>query len=294
MSSTTVTPAARGLSFTCHSGLLAGRGLPNSLDSIGECLEAGASRIEIDIHSMAADDYLVSHASRLEESTTSQGPVGRVTRAEALQLRRTDDRESRPPLLSEVVALALPYASELQLDLKDWRPLTEERVRALIALTEPLGQRVLVSSGQDWNLRAIAGQTNTLRLGFDPDHYLAAGRREVPVPARLGAYGYRDDHPLALGRAQPVAEYLRERISDLLTQCPFASELFIEYRLLLQAADEGVSLPYMLHERGVPVSAWTLDYDGPDSIAKLEALAAAGVDRVTTNTSQQFLAALSG
>lgn len=294
MSSTTVTLAGRELSFTCHSGLLAGRGLPNSLNAIRECLETGVSRVEIDIHSMAADEFLVSHASRLEESTTSQGPVGRLTRAEALQLRRDDDRKSRPPLLSEVVALVLPYASELQLDLKDWRPMPPERVRALIALTEPLGGRALVSSGQDWNLRAINSQSKTLRLGFDPDHYLAAGRRKVPVPARLGAYGYRDDHPLAIGRAQPVAEYLRERMSDLLTQCPFARELFIEYRLLLQAADDGVSLPQLLHERGVTVSAWTLDYDGTGSIAKLEALAAAGVDRVTTNTSQQFLAALSG
>ena len=293
MSSTPVTLAGRELSFTCHSGLLAGRGLPNSLEGVRECLEAVASRIEIDIHSMAADDYLVSHASRLEESTTSHGPVGRLTRDQALTLRRSDDRDSRPPLLSEIVALVLPYASELQLDLKDWRPMPSERVCTLIALIEPLGDRALVSSGQDWNLRAIASQTDTLRLGFDPDHYIAAGPREAPVPTRLGAYGYRDDHPLALGRAQPVAEYLRGRMNDLMSLCPFASELFIEYSLLLQAAGAGVSLPGILHERGVTVSAWTLDHDAPESMAKLTALANAGVDRVTTNTTQQFVAALS-
>ncbi len=289
----TLQTAGGELSFTCHSGVFAGRGLPNSLESIRECLEAGASRIEVDIHSMADDEYLVSHANRLEESTASHGPVGQLTRHAALKLQRSDDPKSRPPLLNEVVALVLPYASELQLDLKDWRPLTSESVASLIRLTKALGDRVIVSSGQDWNLRAIASRNSAIRLGFDPDHYIAAARREVPVPARLGAYGYRDDHPLALGRSQPVAEYLRGRMNDLLTQCPFAAELFIEYSLLLQAADEGVSLPQLLHERGVAVSAWTLDYHGPESMAKLDALAAAGVDHVTTNTSQQFIAALS-
>lgn len=294
MSNTTAIVDGREISFTCHSGLREGRELPNSLEGIRDCLEAGAFRIEIDIHSMAGGDYLVSHASRLEESTTSQGPVGHLTPDEARKLRRYDDPNSRPPLLSEVVALVQPYTPDLQLDLKDWGPLTEERVRALLTLTEPLGQRVLISSGQDWNLRAINGQSKTLRLGFDPDHYLASGQRKVPVPARLGAYGYRDDHPLAIGRAQPVVGYLRERTMALLAQCPFACEFFIEYQLLLQATDDGLSLSQLLHERGVAVSAWTLDYDGLASMAALEALAAAGVDRVTTNTSRQFLSALSG
>jgi len=292
MSSTTISVAGRDLSLTCHSGLRAGRGLPNSLEGIRDSLDAGVFRIEIDVHSMADGDFLVSHASRLDESTTASGSVGRLTRDEALALQRKDDSNARPPLLSEVVALAEQYASELQLDLKDWRPLTPERVRALVALMEPLGERAIVSSGQDWNLRAIAGYTNSVRLGFDPDHYLAAESRRVPVPARLGAYAYRDDHPLAIGRSQPVDEYLRQRIDDLLSKCPNADEFFVEFRLLVQAADEGVSLPELLHDRGVAVSAWTLDYEGGKSIATLKKLSSIGVDCVTTNTSQQFVEAL--
>lgn len=295
LSSTTVQLAGHEVSFTCHGGLLAGQGLPNSLGGIGECLQAGASRVEIDIHSMADGEYLVTHATRLEEATTSRGAIGRLTREEALGLRRNDDAGSRPPLLSEVVALTQPFACELQLDLKDWRPLTLERVDALAALVRPLGERAIISSGQDWNLRAIARHVPWLRLGFDPDRYLCiAERNQAPVPGRLGAYGYRDDHPLALGRAQTVGDYLRERLDILVAQCVSARELFIEYRLLLQAETEGVMLSRLLHERGVAVSAWTLDYDGPESLARLERLASAGVDRVTTNTTRQFLAALSG
>lgn len=293
-SSTTVELAGHELSFTCHGGLLAGEGLPNTLRGIGECLEARVSRIEIDIHSMADGEYLVCHANRLEEVATSSGPVGQLTRREALELHSKRDRRSRPPLLSEVVELVRPHTGELQLDLKDWRPLTPERAIALSALLDPLGERAIVSSGRDWNLRAIARLAPGLRLGFDPNHYLDAGRMGgATLPARRGAYGYRDDHPLAIGRVQPVEEYLRERFDILLAQCPFARELFIDYRLLLQAETDGVMLPQLLHERGVAVSAWTVDYDGETSLAKLRRLAAAGVDRVTTNTARQFMTALS-
>jgi glycerophosphoryl diester phosphodiesterase len=294
-SATTVQLAGRELSFTCHAGLLAGDGPPNDLRRIAECLEAGATRVEIDVHSLADGEYLVCHANRLEEVTANaRGAVGRLTRDEARGLRSKHDRKAGLPFLSDVVSLVEPYACELQLDLKDWRPLTPERVAALGALVQPLGEKAIVSSGQDWNLRAIARGVPGLRLGFDPDRYIRARKRsDAPLPGRLGAYGYRDDHPLALGRAQPTEDYLRERFEVLHGQCPSAREFFLEYRLLLQAEGDGVLLPELLHGRGVAVSAWTLDYNGAKSLATLERLAAAGVDRVTTNTTRQFMAALS-
>jgi hypothetical protein len=199
------------------------------------------------------------------------------------------------PLLSDVVDVMRLRDCELQLDLKDWRPLTDERIDALGAMVAPLGDRVLVSSGHDWNLRAIARQLPALRLGFDPDRYVrAGGLGPAPVPARTGAYGYVDDHPLALGRAQPVADYLRERFDILLAQCPTVIELFLEYHLVLQAAEDGVDLPALGRERGIATSAWTLDYEGAASMDVLARLATAGVDRITTNTARQFEDALVG
>jgi glycerophosphoryl diester phosphodiesterase len=285
--------AGREVSFTCHSALLAGVGLANSVAAIRDCLEAGVRRIEIDVHSLAGNDYLVCHANRLEEVSTSSGAVGRLTPAQALELRDNRDPSLRLSLLSEVVELARGYGSELQLDLKDWRPLTPERARALGALVQPLEGNVIVSSGHDWNLRALAREAPGLRLGFDPDRYVRArGRDDAPLPAKVGAYGYRDDHPLALGRSQTVADYLRDRFEILLTQCPAAVELFVEYELLVQAQDDGVALGDFLHERGVTLSAWTLDFVDADSLNVLERLAVAGVDRVTTNTTRQFVDAL--
>jgi glycerophosphoryl diester phosphodiesterase len=293
MSPTTATIAGRELSFTCHGGLLAGSGPQNALAGIEECLRAGASRIEIDVHSLADGEYLVCHANRLEKVTTSSGPVGQITRAEVLQLRGKHGH-ARPPLLSEVVELAGPYTSELQLDLNDRGPLTEERVRGLAEIVEPIGKRAIVSSGRDWNLRAIAREAPEVPLGFDPDQYFDARRwLSAGLPARRGAYGYRDDHPLAAERTQSVETYVRERFDILLAQVPTARELFINYRLLLQLESDGVLLPEFLHQRGVAVSAWTLDFDGERSLQTLRKLAGTGVERVTTNTARQFIEALS-
>jgi glycerophosphoryl diester phosphodiesterase len=278
----------RPLSFTCHSGRLLGTELPNHLDGIRACLDANVFRVEIDIHSIDGDDFLVSHASRLEESTMSTGAVGRLTPKLALTLERNDAPGERPPLLSEVLELMRGSSTHLQLDLKDWRPLPPGRVRTLLELAEPLGERVLVSSGQDWNLRALAAAKPALRLGFDPDRYVAARSRDVPMPARLGAYGYRDDHPLALGRSQTAGDYWRERVADLVAKCPAVEEFFVEYRLLLQALHDGVSTAALLHEHGVTASAWTVDYLDEDSLDLVRTLAGSGVDRITTNTSQRF------
>lgn len=282
------------VAFTCHSGRLIGTELPNHLDGIRSCLEAEAYRIEIDIHSIEGNDYLVSHASRLEDSTTSRGSVGGLTREAALRLKRNDARGDRPPLLSDVVTLMSGSSTHLQLDLKDWRPLTKTRVEVLSSLTEQLGDRVLVSSGQDWNLRALAAYRSGLRLGFDPDHYVAAQARKVPIPARLGAYAYRDDHPLAIGRSQSVQDYWRERVGDLVAKCPSAGEFFVEYHLVLQALDDGVSIADLLHERDISLSVWTVDYVGPRSLETVGKLAEAGVDRITTNTAERFRTALAG
>ena len=43
-------------------------------------------------------------------------------------------------------------------------------------------------------------------FGFDPGLYLdyAIEATDIIMPRSMGAYGYRDDHPLALGRGQDV------------------------------------------------------------------------------------------
>src|SRR5262245_22995336 len=115
--------------FVCHMAVRSGDHAPNSIDAIRDCFDAGVERIEIDIHSLAGPDYVVAHDRRLEQKTTGAGAMGTVTPDDVRACRFRDRPAERPPLLTEVVEAARRSATEIQLDLKDWRTLTDDRVR---------------------------------------------------------------------------------------------------------------------------------------------------------------------
>lgn len=282
--------------LVCHKAVLSGAHRPNGVDAIRECLEAGVERLEVDIHSLDGADYAIFHDRRLEDHTTGSGTIGRTTPETMRTVRFTDNGQDRPPLLSEVVAMAANCRTELQLDLKDWRPLPTSRLRALIDTVAPIRSRVIVSSGQDWNLRLIHRADTELAYGFDPGHYLDHAIEGTPVflPRTMGAYGYRDDHPLAFGRTEATQDYLHQRFEQLTTQAPGAREWFISYRLALQMLDDGFNAAGFLHDRGVQANIWTPDFHGAESLRMLWRLIDAGFDRVTTNTRRAWEHALAG
>jgi hypothetical protein len=108
----------------------------------------------------------------------------------------------------------------------------------------------------------------------------------------MGAYGYRDDHPLAFGRTENVVDYLEQRFEMLLLQAPGGREFFLSYRLVLQMLDDGFNVAEFLHARGVDANVWTPDYDGANSLATLDRLIRSGIDRITTNTLPAWCAAI--
>lgn len=293
MTATSITAGGRRAELVCHMGTLSGRLPHNSLEAIRECFEAGAGRIEVDVHSLAGRDYVVYHDRRLEWQTTGNGSPGAAAPDDVRALRFLHHPESRPPLLSEVVELARAYPTELQLDWKDLRLMSDERLRALIETVAPVRERVIVSSGQDWNLRRLRRADPSFPLGFDPGHYLdyAIEGQALFLPRNLGAYGYRDDHPMALARAESTADYLAARMEMLLLQAPGAREFFLNFRMVLQMLDDDFNVAAWLHERGVGANVWTCDYAGPESARWVERLVAAGVDRITTNTAPAWTAA---
>jgi glycerophosphoryl diester phosphodiesterase len=278
--------AVNQLRLVNHMAVLSGSHARNSLAAIRECFDAGVERIEVDVHSLAGDDYIVSHDRRLDDHTSGVGAMGRVTPDDVRASRFINRPDDRPALLSEVVALARDASTEIQLDLKDWRPLTAERVRVLDDLIAPVRDRVIVSSGQDWNLMRLRASAPKIAFGFDPGHYLAHPTEDpsAPLPRTAGAYGYRDDHPLALGRAAETPEYLRERFELLLLQVPGGREFFLNYRFALHMLNDGFNAAECLHERRVDANVWTPDYHGPESVPPIARLLDAGFDRVTTNT----------
>ena len=278
--------------LVAHMAVLSGEHRPNSIDAIGECIERGVPRVEIDVHSLEGGDYVVTHDRKLEQQTTGRGSVGRATADDVRATRFIDDPHGRPALLSEVARLAAKSDMQLQLDLKDWRPLTPARRQALVDAIAPIRDRVIVSSGQDWNLRALAA-TGAVTVGFDPGLYIDCAGEPFYLPRHLGAYNYRDDHPLALTRSMPPDEYLTQRFEHLALLAPASREWFVSYHLALQMLEDGFDAAAWLGARGIDANVWTLDYDGEATLAAYDRLAAAGIARVTTNTRLAWEQALS-
>ena len=139
------------------------------------------------------------------------------------------------------------------MDFKNVLPFTDkEPLLRLARLIEPLGERVIVSSEADWQLRRLRRLAPWLELGFDIHFYIAwpdTDHRRDPAepPYRLGAYGYYDDHPLATRRNWSAADYLADRCAALMTQLPEATTLYINHCFLVQSLEDGFDWAAALH-----------------------------------------------
>jgi glycerophosphoryl diester phosphodiesterase len=268
---------------------------PNSLAAIRACLDAGAAVIEIDATALANEDYLLVHDDVLEMETSGRGPVSACTAAQAHGLRiraRGDVTEHPVPLLGDVARLLVEQggSSRLQIDYKNMIPFPDdEPLRRLVRLIEPLGERVIVSSIADWQLRRLRALAPWLALGFDIQFYLDwRPTGEVPdprmFPRQRGAYGYWDDHPIASQRIWTAAGYLRDRCGMLLGLVPGVSVFYVRHHLLAQSLGDGFNWTEMLREAGVQLDAWTLDVGDAAAVSHARQLRDAGVDQITSNT----------
>jgi glycerophosphoryl diester phosphodiesterase len=277
---------------------------PNALEAIRACLEANAPFIEIDVTALAAADYLLVHDAELDNETTGSGAVAALSPADATHLRyRTRsgaDTPYRVGRLSEVVALFREYDNNtrLQIDFKNVIPFaSDEPLQRLVTIIEPLGERVIVSSGADWQLRRMRKLAPWLDVGLDVHFYIDLRRSdETPDPRippyRLGAYGYWDDHPLATQRFYSTPDYLAERCAALAGLVPGCSTFYINYHLVLRGLDEGFNWADACHAHGIKLDIWTLDIREAASEQAARRLQAAGVDQFTTNTPGALAAVL--
>jgi glycerophosphoryl diester phosphodiesterase len=264
-----------------------------SLPALQACLEAGALAVEIDISLLADGQFALLHGPMLEGETTGSGPVAALTSGQVRALRHVRQGQVTGVavgLLPEAIDLLRqhPGTAELQLDLKPDVYSSDAVLSRLIASLQPVKDRVRVTSPSDWALRRLRALDPGLALGFDPLLYLEIDYGEYSDPAvppfRRGAYGYWDDHPLAMRRWGPAAEYLAARAEALWVQAPAGAVWYIDAGLLAQALDDGFDWTAFLHARGAEVDAWTLDAGKPERVALAQRLAAAGIDRITTNT----------
>jgi glycerophosphoryl diester phosphodiesterase len=255
------------------------------------------ARAEIDFNLLRDADFLVTRDTRLDSATTGSGPVRLATRQEVAQLQcrwRGQVWEHRPPLLSEVVDLlrAQEAPTLLELDAKDVEPWPYARVEELARLVEPVRDRVIFSGRADWNLRRLVQVDSRLRVGFTPTFYLDWVPPNVQpdeLPGEVGAYGYRDRHPLARTRNQAPSDYLWERLNGLLRLVPAACEMHIRLNLFEHMQSDGLGdTTHRLRRAGLRVDVWTLDAGTANWQGRLANAVWAGVDIITTNTAPQL------
>ena len=274
---------------------------PNSLRSLRACLEAGARVVEVDITPLSGGDFALLHDGQLENSTDGTGQAFASTADQVchLQYTRHGVTTGNPVgLLSQAVSLVrdYPHLQELQLDLKPHSPLTDGVLNDLLCAIEPAKDQIRVTSIADWALRRLHALDVDLDLGFDPLLYLdveiGKARDETIPPFRVGAYGYRDDHPLATRLWGSPADYLAARAEALAAQVPGVATWYISAPLLARALDDGFDWIAHLHAQGTQVAAWTLDADQPEQLALAHRLIAAGINRITTNDAPRLAMAL--
>jgi glycerophosphoryl diester phosphodiesterase len=264
-----------------------------SLPALQACLEAGARAVEIDISYMADGQFALLHGPTLDKETNGSGPIAALTSDQVRTLHYVQKgQHTGVPigLLPDAIDLLRSFRAtvELQLDLKPDVYSSDAVLSRLTASLQPVKDRVRVTSPSDWALRRLHALDPELSIGFDPLLYLeidygADSDPSVP-PFRRGAYGYWDDHPLSTRRWGPTAVYLEARAEALWSQVPTGAIWYIDALLLAQALDDGFDWIAYLHNLGVEVDAWTLDAQKPERVALANRLAAAGVDRITTNT----------
>ena len=282
-----------------HHAANRGNGYPSgSLAALKDCLSANVGWVEIDLIPLQGGDFALLHDANLVAVSNGSGAVPEKTAAEIQVLHYKDHPQYQLSTLSEVIRWVKEIDSDthIQLDLKPFGPINAEVLKSLLRLVEPIKERVLVSTVADWVLRLLHRIDAEIRLGFDPLLYLDLEtnhpRPEGIPPLRVGAYGLRDDHPLAVQRWGSEKDYFAARAEALLLQAPLRANWYINAGLLELAHEAGFDWIDFIHQYGGgQVAAWTLD---ADRIALTERLIDAGVDLVTTNQAAALSARLNG
>lgn len=265
-----------------------------SLSGLEVSLQAGINWIEVDAIPLKDGDFALLHDPKLENISNLSGNVAEQT-AEILQQLKYKGSEHHLGTLSQAVALLQKYPIDgfLQLDLKPYAPLTPTSMSNLVKLIRPVEHAIMVSSVADWAIRLLRRIAPDLSLGFDPLLYLdlvgEEPREEGIPPFRVGAFGYLDDHPLAVQRWGKTGEYFAARAEALLQQVPPDITWFLNAQLLDEAMLAGFDWIKYLHETGNTIDAWTLDLDRCELAVRIKK---SGVDFITTNQLPEMLACL--
>jgi glycerophosphoryl diester phosphodiesterase len=273
-----------------HRCLWSGRYSENSPHAIAECAAERVMRTEIDVRALRDGEFLVLHDDRFDRVTDASGLVREATAIEATRPRLKDG--THPLLFPEAVELiaANEYPRRIELDLKDLAPYTWPQAEALARAVQPIKGRGHFSTPADWNLRRLLAVDPTLLVSLNPHCYIDTEiEDEIRLP--VGAYGYRDAHPLARERVSTTADYLRDRFGGIMRLVPGISEAHLRVEMFERILDDGIAdIAELFHSLGQKLDVWTLDAGTPRWRERLARIVAAGVDIVTTETARELAA----
>jgi glycerophosphoryl diester phosphodiesterase len=281
----------RTVEIKVHRCIWSGRYSENSPLAIAECASERVMRTEIDVRALRDGEFVVFHDDRFDRVTDATGLVRDATAGEATRPRYTDG--THPLLFAEAVELivANEYPRWIELDLKDLAPYTRPQAEALVRAVQPLKGRGHFSTPADWNLRRLLAVDPTLLVSLNPHCYIDT-ELDDDVRLPIGAYGYRDAHPLARERVSTTADYLHDRLGGIYRLVPGVIEAHVRVEMFERMLDDGIAdVAEMFHSLGVKLDVWTLDADTPRWRERFARIAAAGVDILTTNTPRAMAAA---
>jgi len=297
----TLEPRKKPVTIIHHAANCGHNEPPGSLSALERCLASGAAVVEIDLIPTADGHFALLHDPNLEEDTTGTGKAPQMKRAQIESLTYKVNGKTTPEkigFLEGAVALLKdhPDTKRLQLDLKPFTPLTQGVLRQFTTLINPVRDRIQVTSPADWAVRSLSRFAPDLSLGFDPLLYFDLvddePRPEDVPPFRIGAYGLRDDHPLASFEWGPLGDYFSARAGALFVQAPKGCEWYIRAEILKMGLDAGFDWIDFLHQRGSTVDAWTIDVTQPAQIELAKFLVDRNVDELTTDRPARLAAEL--
>lgn len=253
--------------FKWHRGRKHGTDLPFTGARILEGMRLGAS-VEVDLRRHGDGGFAVLHDKTLDKSTTGSGPVV-AQGAAALRELYLRDAEGRPSthkvmLLEDLAGLiaageGISDSAILQLDLKENADGID--ARAVAAFEEQLGpvaRHFILSGGDAAAVEALAAPLPDLAVGYDP----CEGEDFDNLMVSRDFAGFTER---AVGRV------------------PRAKMAYLEYGLVLAAADLGFDIIAAFHAAGKTVDAYTIRSADPEGTAIARRLMALKADQITTD-----------
>lgn len=249
-----------------HRGRRQRDDIPFTAPRILEGLRLGAS-VEVDINCHSESGFVVLHNKTLEKETNGAGVVRETApdMLRRLKLRREDASVSDEPVLllrdlvSVLSAETLPESALLQLDLKeDVGAITQDVIARFGQEAGPVARHLIVSGGDFEAVTRLASAAPGIAVGYDP------------------CFGERIER---LQRTRDFAAFIESGLADGAE----AKMIYLEYRIIVEAAKAGFDMVAAVHAAGKTVDAWTLNSTAPDAAEALPVLLELKVDQITTD-----------